>query len=117
MGSAELDRLVRTGQLKIEAPAKAELATLLHSGEARLRDASNRSLSIVEPLRSRVQRSPRPVTRTVGLPSEQWRVLDDAHRKRNAVEYEGVVDIDDQLVEAMLRVATEIEKRVRKVIA
>ena len=27
---------------------------------------------------------------TLSLPSEQWRVLDAAHRKRNAVEYESV---------------------------
>jgi hypothetical protein len=137
MGSAELDRLVRTGQLKIEAPAKAELETLLHSGEARLRDASNRSLSIesrfdlaynaahalsLAALRFHGYRSEsrylvfQTLVHTVGLPPEQWRVLDDAHRKRNAAEYEGVVDVDEQLVEAIIRVATEVGKRVRKVI-
>jgi len=39
------------------------------------------------------------------LPNEQWRVLDQAHRKRNLAEYEGEMDVDEQLVEAMLRAA------------
>ena len=110
MGSAELDRLVRTGQLKSEAPAKAELETLIHSGEARLADASNSNLAIesrfdlaynaahalsLAALRFHGYRSEsrylvfQTLAHTVGLAPEQWRVLDSAHRKRNAVEYEG----------------------------
>ena len=54
---------------------------------------------------------------TVGLPREQWRVLDDAHRKRNLAEYEGAMDIDEQLVAAMLRVAQEVEKHVGGLVA
>jgi len=51
-----------------------------------------------------------------GPAHEQWRVLDQAHRKRNPAEYEGEMDVDEQLVEAMLRVAREIEQRVGKLI-
>ena len=49
---------------------------------------------------------------TVDLPGELWRVLDHAHRKRNLAEYEGDVDVDEQLVDAILRVAREVERRV-----
>jgi hypothetical protein len=40
--------------------------------------------------------------------------LDAAHRKRNFVEYEGVVDVDEQLVAALIRVTREVAARVRK---
>ena len=53
---------------------------------------------------------------TIDLPNEQWRVLDQAHRKRNLAEYEGEMDVDEQLVEAMLRVARQVEHRVGKLI-
>jgi hypothetical protein len=49
---------------------------------------------------------------TVGLPKEQWRVLDQAHRKRNLAEYEGDIDIDRSLLEALLRVTHDLERRV-----
>jgi hypothetical protein len=41
-------------------------------------------------------------------------VLDQAHRKRNLMEYEGEVEIDDQLLAALLRVAAELETRVSR---
>lgn len=49
---------------------------------------------------------------TVTLPSAQWRVLDEAHKKRNLAEYEGDVDLDGALVTAVIRVAREVEARV-----
>lgn len=52
------------------------------------------------------------LTHTIALPNEQWRVLDQAHRKRNLAEYEGDVDIEAVLVEAIIRVAREVEKRI-----
>ena len=53
------------------------------------------------------------LSHTLSLPSEMWRVLDSAHRKRNLAEYEGVLDIDRAMVEALIRVAREVESRVR----
>lgn len=52
------------------------------------------------------------LTHTVGLAAEQWRVLETAHRKRNFIEYEGIADVDDQLVAALIRVTSEVAKRV-----
>ena len=51
---------------------------------------------------------------TINLPQEQWRVLDQAHRKRNLAEYEGELDVDEQLVAALLRVVGEVASRVEK---
>jgi hypothetical protein len=45
---------------------------------------------------------------TLGLPNEQWRVLDQAHRKRNLAEYAGDLDIDLALPDAMVRVTEEV---------
>jgi hypothetical protein len=49
---------------------------------------------------------------TVKLPPAQWRVLDHAHRKRNVAEYEGHLDVDQSLVEALIQVAQEVASRV-----
>ena len=49
---------------------------------------------------------------TIALPPEQWRVLDEAHRKRNLAEYEGEMDVEEQLAAALLRVAREVATRV-----
>ena len=137
MPQRELDNLVRIGQLKPERPAQSELEGLLRSGQSRLRDAERSDLSLesrfdlgynaahalaLAALRLRGYRSEsrylvfQCLQHTVDLPNEQWRVLDQAHRKRNLAEYEGEVDIDEQLIAAMLRVAREIEKRLQSLI-
>lgn len=48
---------------------------------------------------------------TLDLPKEQWRVPHRAHNKRNVAEYEGDLDIDPELLEALLRVAREVYRR------
>ena len=53
---------------------------------------------------------------TIDLPNEQWRVLDQAHCKRNLAEHEGDIDVDEQLVGALLRVAREVAKQVNKLV-
>ena len=52
---------------------------------------------------------------TPGLPGEDWRVLDGAHRKRNLAEYEGTIEVDEGLVEAMIRVAEKVALRVSEI--
>jgi len=49
---------------------------------------------------------------TVDLDPAQWRVLDQAHRKRNLAEYEGHLDVDRSVVEAAIRVAKEVQASV-----
>ena len=132
MSHPQLDNLVRAKQLKVEPPAESELRGLVRSGNRRLDDASLASLSLesrfdltynaahalsLAALRYWGYRSEsryvvfQCLPHTLNLPSEQWRVLDQAHRKRNLAEYEGAADIDEQLVAAMLRVAREVAKR------
>jgi len=119
--------------LKSEAAAQVEIDGLLRSGSARLKDAQLDGLSLdsrfdlaynaahafsLAALRWHGYRSENRYTvfqsleHTVKLPPEQWRVLDQAHRKRNLAEYEGNLDIDRALVEALIRVAQEVGARV-----
>jgi hypothetical protein len=130
----ELDNLVRVRKLKTEPAEAAEIAGLLRSGLVRLKDASNLSLGLesrfdlaynsahalsLAALRLHGYRSDsrylvfQCLQHTINLPSEQWRVLDHAHRKRNLGEYEGDLDVDEQLVEALIRVTAEVAKRVQ----
>jgi hypothetical protein len=129
-----LENLRRSG-LKKEAPNDQEIENLIHSGERRLHDAKNASLSLesrfdlaynaahalaLAALRHHGFRSEnrylvfQTLAHTVTLAAEQWRVLDAAHRKRNAMEYEGLTDIDEQTTQAIIRVADEIRNRLSK---
>ena len=130
-----LDNLVKSGQLKTEPAAQAEHDGLIRSGRARLKDAENLGLSLesrfdlaynaahalsLAALRWHGYRSEnrylvfQTLAHTLDLPAEQWRVLDQAHRKRNSAEYEGVADFDEQFVSALIRVTREVAKRVSR---
>jgi hypothetical protein len=52
---------------------------------------------------------------TVGLPAEKWCVLEQAHRKRNIAEYKDDIELDESLVESLIRVAREIMDRVNAI--
>lgn len=45
---------------------------------------------------------------TLGLGPDVWRVLDKAHEKRNLLEYEGLTDIEPQLLNDTLIAATAV---------
>ncbi len=134
MAQRELDNLVQIGQLKAEPPAESELAGLIRSGLVRLTDAELEGLSLesrfdlaynaahalaLAALRRLGYRSEsrylvfQCLQHTLDLPREQWRVLDEAHRKRNLAEYEGDAELDEQLVAALVRVAREVATRLQ----
>jgi hypothetical protein len=134
MAKRQLDNLVATGALKAEAPSTTEIDGLIRSGEARLNDAANGSLSIesrfdlaynaahalsLAALRWHGYRPDKryivfqALAHTLDLPAPQWRVLESAHRLRNTVEYEGLVNVDKELLDAVLRVAYEVATRLR----
>ncbi len=138
MSPSQLDNLVRIGQLKAEPPSEAECQGLLRSGFHRLDDARREELSLesrfdlaynashalaLAALRHCGYRSEsrylvfQCLQHTIDLAGEQWRVLDQAHRKRNLAEYEGFMDVDEQLVAALLRVTQEVAKRVEALVA
>jgi len=130
----QLDNLVKVGKLKAESSSDQEVAGLISSGLARLRDAGNETLSVesrfdlaynaahalsLAALRRAGYRSENRylvfqcLKHTLDLPNEQWRVLDHAHRKRNLAEYEGHLDIDLALLEALLRTAHVVADRLQ----
>ena len=138
MGHPQLDNLARIGKLKTEPAAETELRGLIRSGTRRLEDAAREDLSLesrfdltynaahalaLAALRFHGYRSDsrylvfQCLQHTLDLPAEQWRVLDQAHRKRNLAEYEGDMDVDEQLVAALLRVAREVATRVNDLMA
>lgn len=115
----KLEALVKTGALQHEAADQDEIRSLVSSGKARLTDASNAALSLESRFdlsynaahalslaairRCGYRSSNRYIVfqclgSTLGVPPEQWRVLDDAHRRRNNAEYEGVFDVSEELV-------------------
>lgn len=134
MGIKELENLAKRGQLQCEDPTQQEIDGLLMLGIRRLKDAENTSLSLesrfdlaynaahalaLAGLRKRGYRSDKRYTvfqvlpHTVGIANEKWRVLDQAHNKRNTSEYDGVFDVDVALIEAVIRVAHDVESAVR----
>ena len=138
MGHPQLDNLAPIGQLKAEPAGETELRGLLRSGTRRLDDAAREELSLesrfdlaynaahalaLAALRFHGFRSDsrylvfQCLQHTLDLPAEQWRVLDQAHRKRNLAEYEGEMDVDEQLVAALLPVAREVATRVNDLVA
>ncbi len=135
MTHEKLDNLVKIGQLHAEDSTREEVAGLIRSGLARLADAKNDKLNIesrfdlaynaahalsLAALRAHGYRSEsryivfQCLQHTLELPNEQWRVLDQAHRKRNIAEYEGDVDVDEQLIDAIIRVTDEVANRVAR---
>ena len=126
MANENLENLVRIRQLKAEVASEEEIAGLMRSGVARLEDSKNKDLNMesrfdlaynaahalsLAALRAAGYRSENRylvfqcTQHTLSVEPEQWRVLDQAHRKRNVAEYEGEIDVDDELLEALIRVA------------
>lgn len=132
MPSPELDNLVRIGQLKAEPYAQSEFDGLVRSGSVRLKDAQDARLSpesrfdlaynaahafSLAALRRHGYRSEsryivfQCLTHTLNLPAEQWRVLEQSHRKRNLAEYEGDGVVDEALLAALIRITIAVFDR------
>lgn len=128
MSLTNLDRLVKTKDLKIEPMSSQEFDGLLHSGRTRLNDATNTSLSAesrfdlaynaahslsLAALRWHGYRTTKrylvfqALPHTIGAGPEIWRVLDKCHHCRNIAEYEGYFEVDEQLLKDLLN-ATQI---------
>lgn len=134
MDNSPLENLARTGKLKKEPATQEELMGLIRSGLARLNDAKNPSLSIesrfdlaynaahalsLAALRRCGFRSDNRylvfqfLPHTLGLGAAEWRVLDQAHNKRNLAEYQGSLEVNVGLVEAVIRVTQIVADRVK----
>lgn len=135
--SAELENLVRIGTLRTEPLSISELAGLMNSGEARLRDARKADLAIesrfdlaynaahalaLAALRRYGYRCDnryvvfQVLPHTLGIAREQWRVLAKAHEIRNRTEYEGFSDADERLVADVIAAATILCEALRRLV-
>lgn len=134
MISTELENLVRIGQLKRESASESEIAGLEHSGDARLRDASNTDLSLesrfdlaynaahalaLAALRRLGLRSESRYTvfqtlpHTLGVPPGVWRILAKCHGLRNQAEYEGMLEVDERLVDDLVAATDAVREALR----
>ena len=128
MTSPQLNNLVKTRSLKPEPGSQTEFDGLIRSGKARLIDARNQTLSIesrfdlaynaahalaLAALRWQGFRSEnryivfQTLEHTLGIAPAVWRVLAMCHDRRNLAEYEGHLEVDDQLIADLIK-ATEL---------
>ncbi len=133
MTSPELERLVLIGKLKREPGAQAEIDVLVRSARSRLTDAGNSALALesrfdlgynaahalsLAALRWRGYRADsrylafQSLPHTLGLGPEIWRVLATCHQRRNALEYEGYLEVDERLVADLLAAAAAVYEAV-----
>ena len=50
---------------------------------------------------------------TLGLDKAKWRVLDKCHNARNLAEYEGLLDVNPQLLKELIGITEEIQTLVK----
>lgn len=126
--------LVKTGSLKAEPPDRREFEGLVRSGLVRLKDAQRPELSLesrfdlaynashalaLAALRLNGFRSEnrylvfQSLAHTIELPAAEWRVLALCHDRRNLAEYEGAVEIDEQLLNDLLRITANLAEKLR----
>jgi hypothetical protein len=126
--SAELENLVKVGQLKHEAPIASELRALRRSGEARLADAANSSLALesrFDLAYNAAHALASVALRRLGYRAEnryvfqlcptRWAsphrsggVLMKAHTVRNQAEYEGLMQAHERLVADVITAAQTV---------
>jgi hypothetical protein len=119
----QLENLVRAGEHRAEPPVRGEIEGLLESGRARLADAARTDLSLqsrfdlaynaahalaLAALRAHGCR-PRKrylvfqlLQHTLKSPAPTWRLLAKCHERRNLAEYEGIVEVDQRLLDDLI---------------
>ena len=137
MSGDNLDNLVKIGQLKAGPSTDDEIKGLIRRGLVKIADYKRADLSVdsrfdlaynaahalcLAALRRAGYRSENRfivfqcTQHTIGLEPENWRVLSDAHRERNVAEYEGDIIVNEQLVEALVRVVDIVADRVQELV-
>lgn len=136
MGKAELDNLVKIGQLKVEAVTRAEFDGMINGAKKRLADAQNKDLAsesrfdlasgaahgfALAALRQKGYRSEKRFTvfqalaHTIeGLDPAAVRIFAKAHNERNLMEYEGRTEIDERLLSELIQHTIALQKAVLK---
>ena len=128
--SSALENLSGPGKpLKAEPPDEAEIAGLLRSAHARLKDAAKMDLALdsrfdlaygaahalcVAALRRCGYRASQRyivfqlLPQTLGLGPEVWRVLSRCHDLRNLAEYEGELQVTEELLQELRAICGRI---------
>ncbi len=137
MPNDNLDNLVKIGKLNTGPSTDAEISGLVQRGLVKIEDYKQAELSMdsrfdlaysaahalcLAALRHAGYRSENRyivfqcTQHTISLEPEYWRILSDAHRQRNIAEYEGDIVVNEQLVEALVRVVDIVAKRVEELV-
>ncbi len=125
MPNENLENLVRIRKLQRSELSDDEIANLITMGRAKLNSAKTanldpyskfdllynaaHALALAALWREGYRSQSRYIVfqctqHTINLEAANWRVLSDAHNKRNLAEYEGIIEIEEQLLGALERV-------------
>lgn len=136
MRLSNLDNMLKTNQLKLEPYDQNEFHGLLKSGKTRLKDANNATLELESrfllaynaahslALAALRFHGFRPDNRfivfqalphTLGVGPEVWRVLSKCHDMRNVAEYEGSLEIDEQILCDLLKASKILLEKVENI--
>jgi hypothetical protein len=132
--SSALENLCGPGKpLKAEPPDTPEIAGLIRSAQARLIDSARAELALdsrfdlaygaahglcVAALRRRGYRATQRyivfqlLPHTLGFGPEVWRVLSRCHDLRNLAEYEGELQVTEELLEELIAICRRLVERV-----
>jgi hypothetical protein len=131
----ELDNLVRINRLKAEPGLRREFAAMVASARTRLADAQNESISpdskfdlaygaahrlALAALRREGYRSENRITvfqtlvHTLRAKNADIQIFLRAHNERNLAEYEGRMEIDEQLLTDLIHCTKKLETTVGK---
>jgi hypothetical protein len=132
MSKEELETLVKIGQLKHEPPTRAEFNGMVSGAVKRLADAQNEALAAesrfdlaygaahglaLAALRLKGYRSEnryivfQALAHTVeGLDPMAVRIFSKSHNERNLAEYEGRTEVDERLLDELIRQTINLQK-------
>lgn len=129
-----LENLVRSGGLKAEPPDANELEGLLRSARDRLQDARHPALSFASrfdlaynaahalalyALRQQGYRSDKRylvfqcLVHTAQTSTRQMRIFSLCHERRNLAEYEGYLDVDENLLGELLQASDDLLDKIQ----
>ena len=135
MSDEDLNNLVKIGKLKPEECKRTEFVGLINSAKKRLADARDEELSpesrfdlaynaahafALAALRLKGYRPGgrylvfQILANTAGVGPEIWRVLAKCHNSRNLAEYEGYSEVDEKLLDDLIRCTTVLEAAIGK---